>query len=223
MSYPFWVRAMSTGETPVNRDIESIMLPWVSALAITDSLARIVTPLFTTTRAGGVESGQVFLHPQRDYAQDSLSVRALAVLVNPLAADTAIGLRGRLVVVGNSDFVGDRYVDGGPGGLIFALNAVDWLAQDEELIAIRSKDRTPPPLQFESGTARDVVKWANVGGMPFLLIVLGAIRLIRRRGRTKRVYRRGGPPGEGSGAGGDGESQVAAGATAGAGAGAEAR
>src|SRR2546426_7772107 len=34
--------------------------------------------------------------------------------------------------------------------------SVDWLAQDEALIAIRSKNRTPPPLAFASATTHDI-------------------------------------------------------------------
>lgn len=189
MSYPFWVRAMSTGAATVNRDIEAVSLPWASALAINDSLAKIVTPLLVTTQAAGVESGTAFIHPQRDYPRDSLAVRVLAALVNPLAADSVPpGLKGRLVVVGNSDFVNDRQVEATPEGLIFALNAVDWLAEDDELIAIRSKDRRPPPLQFESATARDLTKWGNVAGVPGLVIVGAGLRLLRRRRRTKCAY-----------------------------------
>ena len=73
--------------------------------------------------------------------------------------------------------------------LSFSLNAVDWLAQDEELIAIRSKDRRPPALLFESSALREGVKYANVAGLPLLVAVLGIIRLVRRRRRTREPYR----------------------------------
>jgi ABC-type uncharacterized transport system involved in gliding motility auxiliary subunit len=76
-----------------------------------------------------------------------------------------------------------------PENLAFSLNAVDWLAQDEELIAIRSKDRRPPPLLFTSAPLREGVKYANVAGLPLLVGVLGIIRLVRRRRRTREPYR----------------------------------
>ena len=49
---------------------------------------------------------------------------------------------------------------------------MDWLAQDEELIAIRSKDRRPPPLLFTSAPLREGVKYANLAGLPLLVAVL---------------------------------------------------
>jgi len=72
---------------------------------------------------------------------------------------------------------------------VFVQNAVDWLAQDEALIAIRSKNRTPPPLAFASATMHDIVKYGNIIGVPALLIVFGALRLWRRRQITRQVYR----------------------------------
>ena len=92
-------------------------------------------------------------------------------------------------MVGSADFASDRYVRGGETGVVFVQNAVDWLAQDEALIAIRSKDRTPPPLVFTSNAMRDAVKYGNLIGIPLLLVALGGVRLWRRRLLTHRTYR----------------------------------
>jgi ABC-type uncharacterized transport system involved in gliding motility auxiliary subunit len=121
---------------------------------------------------------------------DSLGVRVAAVQVNTLAAETDSGPQGRLVVVGNEDLVSDRNVQNAPENMSFVLNAVDWLAQDESLISIRAKERTPPPLVFSSEGLRDTVKYANVGGVPAALILLGALRLMRRRRLADRTYQR---------------------------------
>ena len=72
---------------------------------------------------------------------------------------------------------------------MLVLNAIDWLAQDDALIAIRSKDRAPPPLVFASSVKRGVAKYGNLIGVPALLIAAGIVRLWRRRRTTRRVYR----------------------------------
>jgi ABC-type uncharacterized transport system involved in gliding motility auxiliary subunit len=72
---------------------------------------------------------------------------------------------------------------------VFVQNAVDWLAQDEALIAIRSKDRSPPPLVFTSAATREAVKYGNLIGIPLLLIGVGGVRLWRRRLLTQHAYR----------------------------------
>src|SRR5207247_1737975 len=96
--------------------------------------------------------------------------------------------RGRADVVGTGDFASDRYARNSPENLLFVENAVDWLAQDDALIAIRSKNRAPPPLVFTSAATRRAVKYGNVFGVPLLLVVAGVLRLWRRRQMTRRTY-----------------------------------
>ena len=196
MSYPFWIRAMSTRSSVINQDLESVLLPWASTIDTSAAAPGTVTPLFVTSEAAGVEAGRAFLSPQRDFPRDSLRSRLLAVQVVP-AADSGAVAPGRAVVVGNSDFTADRNAQAAPDGLVFALNAVDWLAQDDALISIRAKDRQPPPLVFESRTTQDFVKWANVAGVPLLLVLYAAARLWRRRQLARGTYR---PTGEGGAA-----------------------
>src|SRR5207244_4710608 len=131
-----------------------------------------VTPLFVTSRAGGVHETTVFLDPTRTFSRDSLRRRVVALLASPVRPDTAKGApRGRVVVVGTGDFASDRYARNSPENLVFVENAVDWLAQDDALIAIRSKNRAPPPLVFTSAATRRAVKYGNVFGLPLLLLV----------------------------------------------------
>ncbi|HET7600013.1 MAG TPA: hypothetical protein VFK09_06950, partial [Gemmatimonadales bacterium] len=73
--------------------------------------------------------------------------------------------------------------------LAIALNAADWLAQDEDLIAIRSKDRRPVPLVFKTATERELAKYANLVGLPALVALFGVAHLVRRRRRTREPYR----------------------------------
>jgi ABC-type uncharacterized transport system involved in gliding motility auxiliary subunit/ABC-type transport system involved in multi-copper enzyme maturation permease subunit len=188
VNYPFWMRVLSTREAVINRDIEVLLMPWASTIDTSEAAAGTVTPLFVTSRAAGSESGRIMIMPQRDFPQDSLGRQLVGVLVNPTAAGDTTLPRGRVVVVGNSEFVTDGMAQGGGAAIKFALNAVDWLAEDESLIAIRAKDRTPPPLVFESETLRDVVKYGNVLGVPTLLILLAALRLLRRKRLTRRTY-----------------------------------
>ncbi len=188
MSYPFWIRALSTRQSAINQDLETVLLPWVSTIDTTAVVPGTVTPLFVTSDAAGVEAGQAFIAPQRDFPRDSLHAQLLAVQLDPAAADSGTASLGRAVVVGNGDFAADRNAQMAPEGLVFALNAVDWLAQEDALIRIRAKDRRPPPLVFESRTTQDVVKWANVGGVPVLLVLYAAARLWRRRRRASHTY-----------------------------------
>jgi ABC-type uncharacterized transport system involved in gliding motility auxiliary subunit len=88
------------------------------------------------------------------------------------------------VVVGNMEFATDRYASAAGENVVFALNAIDWLAQDEALIQIRSRDRTPPRLLFTSPTLQQGIKYANVVLVPLLVMLLGVVRLVGRRRRA---------------------------------------
>ena len=176
----------------MNADLDATLLPWASQLDTTHAPRGTVTPLLVTSRAAGAQETMVMIDPAREFARDSLRSRLVAALATPLAAggDTAKGrARGRVVVVGSSDFASDRYARNAPENLVFVANAIDWLAQDEALIGIRSKNRAPPPLVFTSATTRTAVKYANVMGVPVLLVLAGVLRLWRRRQTTRRTYR----------------------------------
>jgi len=192
MNYPFWLRALSTKASTINQEIASLFLPWTSQVDVSKAAPGIVVPLYTTSRAGGVEEGAAMISPERrEYNQTNLAPRVVAAMINPLASSDSVpvGLpRGRVIVVGNSDFVNDQWVSNAPQNIAFVQNAVDWLSQDEALIGIRAKDRSPPSLLFEQDSVRDLVHYGNVAGVPFLLMLLGAFRLWRRRRRTRRTY-----------------------------------
>lgn len=188
MPYPLWVRALSTRASTVNAELDGVLLPWTSTIDTSRAPPGTVTPLFATTRAGGVRAAEMLLSPTQQFSRDSLAPRLLAVQINAAAKGGAAGPRGRLIVVGSTDFASDRYLRTGDASIVFVQNAVDWLAQDEALIAIRSKDRSPPPLVFTRDATREAVKYGNLIGIPLLLIGVGVVRLWRRRVLTHRVY-----------------------------------
>ena len=94
----------------------------------------------------------------------------------------------RLVVVGDSDWLTDNVAARYQNNLILALNWVDWLAQEEALASIRSKVITSRTLLFSSDTLKNFVQYANIVGVPAILILVGGIRFIRRRQFTQRIW-----------------------------------
>jgi ABC-type uncharacterized transport system involved in gliding motility auxiliary subunit len=186
--YPFFIRAQSTRLSPINQDLGAVVLTWASTIDTTGAKKGTVTPLFVSSSAAGTFTTATTIAPSQDYPQTELEPRLLGAVVVP--ADSAAGTpRGRIAVVGSLDFATDRFVRTAQENLVFALNAVDWLAQDEALISIRSKNRRPPPLLFSSAAEREGVKYANVIGLPLLVALVGLVRLVRRRRRTREPYR----------------------------------
>jgi len=185
--YPFWVRVRPGAASTVTEGVGEVFLPWASSIDTIGARPGSVTPVLVTSRAGGVAEGDINLAPERQFPAVDLKTRMVGVQVQPPAGDSA-GPRGRLVLVGNMEFATDRYLGGAPDNEAFALNAIDWLAQDEALISIRSRDRRPPRLIFSSQAMQDGVKYANVILLPLIVAAAGMIRLLMRRRRSLRPW-----------------------------------
>jgi ABC-type uncharacterized transport system involved in gliding motility auxiliary subunit len=96
-----------------------------------------------------------------------------------IAAGAVSSSEARLVVVGDSDFANNRnFADMGNGN--FFLNCIAWLAQDEDLIAVRPRD---PDLRRVSFTKAQlsVLDIVAFGVLPGLVALLGATIVLRRR------------------------------------------
>jgi ABC-type uncharacterized transport system involved in gliding motility auxiliary subunit len=65
-------------------------------------------------------------------------------------------------------------------GLLFFQNAVDWAVADTDLIGIRSRRATDPPLDAVDPTRRAVTKYADILGPPLLVVLFGVFRWRRR-------------------------------------------
>lgn len=87
----------------------------------------------------------------------------------------------RIIVVGDGKFVMDSYLTSRTNADFF-MNLVDWLAQDESLISIRSRDVAARPLDDISESAKKAVKYANIFLPSLAVIIIGLVRWqIRRR------------------------------------------
>ena len=87
---------------------------------------------------------------------------------------------GRLVVFGDSDFATNRYFESNGNGDL-ALNAVSWLAADEDLISIRPKAAGYNPIAL---TERDSewIFWMSVVLYPCIIAFIG-FAVVSRKGR----------------------------------------
>ncbi len=118
--------------------------------------------------------------PELEGALSTSKPADAAVSGEALSAAGAVSpSEARLVVIGDSDFANNRnFADMGNGN--FFLNCVAWLAQDEDLIAVRPKD---PDLRHVSLTKAQlsVLDILALGVLPGLVALLGATIVLRRR------------------------------------------
>ena len=86
---------------------------------------------------------------------------------------------GRMVVVGDSDFVSNGYFELS-GNRDFALNSIQWLSRDDRFIQIRPRGAEFQPL-YLMDRERTILFGAAVGGLPLFLLGLGSYQVIWRR------------------------------------------
>lgn len=180
--YPLWPVLQPAGDHAITNGLNSISFGWGAALSV-DPGASGVTPLWQTSESGAIQPLQAPIVPDQEwnFPEEALDVRVAAVAVMPEEGSAA----GRMIVVGDGSFAEAQYMQANPGNLLFLANAIDWLAQDEALINIRSKNRTPPGLVFESDRTQSFLKWGNQVGVPLLLVLFGFVRVTGRRRRAE--------------------------------------
>lgn len=193
--YPLWPVAMPAGKHATTRDLQNLSFAWASPLVITDTAD--VKPLWETTDAGGEMPAGSPIAPDalQGLNASSRKVEVLAAAIDPnhsqskdAKGPTTAAAGGRMIVVGDADFLRDDLVNANPQNLVFAANAADWLSQDEALIRIRSKQRTPPALVFGSSGEKSGLKWGSLVGIPLLFAASGLLRIGGRRRRAQHRW-----------------------------------
>jgi ABC-type uncharacterized transport system involved in gliding motility auxiliary subunit len=93
----------------------------------------------------------------------------------------------RLVVVGDSDFANDEYLQSArfvpayQNGAQMLFNAISWTVEDETLTAVRTKSVSSRPLRPDADEKAGLYKTVNVAGVPLLFIAFGLVRWRMRR------------------------------------------
>ncbi len=193
-NYPFWVKVLKQGFDRENASVaklESAIFPWVSSIdTLPDKIGEgnNVAYLARTTDRAWTQTENFNLNPQQMFfPTGNAGQRNLAVLVSG-KFNSAYGQGstefGRLIVVGDSDFMTDGFIRRNPDNLILFQNLVDILSLDEDLINIRSQGVTERPIKELSDGAKAAIRYGNIFGLTLIVVAFGLIRYyIRRRNK----------------------------------------
>lgn len=86
---------------------------------------------------------------------------------------------GRIAVFGDSDFVTNRYYYLSGNGNFF-LNTVNWLTEEEDLIAIQPKTSSPRTIQLSPSQGR-LIFFVSLVILPLAVLIMGISIWVRRR------------------------------------------
>jgi ABC-type uncharacterized transport system involved in gliding motility auxiliary subunit len=88
-------------------------------------------------------------------------------------------VKARIVVFGTANLAANQFLNV-QGNRDLFLNTVSWLAEEEELIAIRPKDLRQTPV-FLTATQGRLIFWIPVVALPAVIMLCGISVVIRRR------------------------------------------
>ena len=193
LPYPFWMRSPRTEEqSPLGSRINGLVLAWASPIerASTTPEGVTLTSLFASTRFGGVQREPFFIAPDTALAETDLASRIVAVSATKGRENADVKTSGvtRIVVVGDSDFLTDQFVQNAPENLAFGVDAVSWLAETPSLAGLRIKTAQPRQLIFENKTQIALVKYGTMGFAGLAPALFGAFVLLRRRSLGKSRF-----------------------------------
>ena len=198
VEYPLWTLAQPASGHVIVDGVANVPIRYGSPLLVEVEDSTLVTPLLTTSEGGGRLQTPLSIDAMQEWAAviapgGELSEEDVAMETLALAYTQPDG--GRIVLAGSSSLIHDETLSqsmSGLAGMVFFQNAIDWLAQDEALISIRSKDRAPPLLLFPNEWLPDVTRYGNMAGVPLLFVLVGVLRLARRRQAAQRLFTEGG-------------------------------
>lgn len=180
LPYPYWVNAAPSDHVLAG-NVQQVMAPWPSSLGVKSDAADVY-PLIETTDKSVKQTSGYQINPEQlpEFAKMEMGKSLLAAVAErvPAANDAE---PGRWVVITASDFLEDGIAGQNQQNLALALNSIDWLMQNDALIAIRSKQSATSALVWKSRQQQNLVKWGNIAGVPVLVAAAGGYWLWRRR------------------------------------------
>jgi len=188
-NYPYWPKVIKSGfdqNNPAVGRLESLILPWVSTIDVKLDKVKdmAVSYLALTSDRAMAVSDNFKLQPQ---AQISGEVRGKFNLAVGLTGKFSSPFNktnskpGHLILVGDSDFIRDNFLQNYPDNLVFFQNVIDSLSLGGDLISIRSKGVTERPVKEISESVKTTVRYANIFGLTVVVVLFGVIRYFLRR------------------------------------------
>ncbi len=208
VAYPYFpaIRDLNR-EHILTKEIGGLGLPFVSSLTVAQNKPNVTyNVLARTSNASWLEKGHYMVSPMERKVRPSNPTSGpfnVVVVANgkltsffgePKKQEGAEYIKEpekvlkesaetRILVVGDGSLAQDEFAD--QEGLIFTANAIDWLAQDSELIKIRNRGLADRPI-VELGTgARQAIRYGNMLGIPVAFILFGIIRWQWRKNRLR--------------------------------------
>ncbi|MCP4725944.1 MAG: GldG family protein [bacterium] len=126
---------------------------------------------------GSAEGIQVEFNDGRDL-KGPVNIAVVITKEPDAAAGADPDAQGAIVVFGDSEFSSNAYAD--PRNSALFMNVLNWLAEEEDLVAIPPKSPTDRRVEMTAGQAKQIM-YLTVFIIPAFFVVSGVMVFIRRR------------------------------------------
>lgn len=185
ISFPYIPIITNFGRHTITHGLKSLLLPFASSIEhkrgnsdyYFKSLAR-------TSGISGIQQAPIFFDFQKQWTQSDFNHpnNIVAALLSNTKNNSAI------ITITDADFISDEIISSTPTDNInFAVNSIEWLADNSGLIQLRNKFTTFSLLEPIEDYKREFLKYLNFF-IPILAITIGAFIHYRRK-KHKRIER----------------------------------
>jgi ABC-type uncharacterized transport system involved in gliding motility auxiliary subunit len=213
--YPFWItvlRENGNPEHPITSTFSGLDLFWPNPIELKEVDGVEAVPLLFTTPDAWLKTQDWTISPDSAYMFDrqqseTLGRKTLAVALSgrfpsfwrgkpvPSTVPEAVpetmpdeAAESRIVVIGNIEFLNDEYLDS-DRNLTFCLLAADWLSNDDDIIAIRSRASGASRLDRiidgdRKSAAMNFARVLNIALIPLAVLVFAFVLFFRRNRRA---------------------------------------
>ena len=178
----------------ISSSLTTMLLPYARSVSIKQGAGSefVIAPLLRSTdRAWGETNLTPGSQAQPTPGEDTMGPVNFASAVNkapgaptfaPNATPVPAGTetKGRIVVVGNSEFASNAYAGIAPGNRDFFVNSINWLAEDEDLISIRAVPNEATPIVL-TNQAQGLLLYVTVLFIPLAVLLTGGLIWWQRR------------------------------------------
>lgn len=173
--YPFWVRPQ-IADSPVTKTFFSrlsrLVLLWPSSIEIHKKKDSKIYPLLKTTDYAAAQTNYYMLEPTQNF--EAYASRAKSYVLAAACEFKGSERKGRIVAVGDAEFLDDSVVQQNQENLAFAYSAIHWVLNEKILMGLKQKSVRPPALSFPDNTVKEGVRYFVLIFTALIIILFGA-------------------------------------------------
>ncbi len=181
ISFPYIPIITNFGRHTITYGLKSLLLPFASSIEQKRSDSGYsFKPLARTSAISGIQQAPIFFDFQKQWAASDFDHpnNIVAALLNNEKNNSAI------ITITDADFISDDIVTSSPTDNInFAVNSIEWLADNSGLIRLRNKFTTFSLLEPLKSCNRELLKYLNFLTPIVIIIIIALIHYRKRKNK----------------------------------------